>query len=451
MTIEAAGTEETLAKAQAFVTRERLVNALRLLVDTASPTGEEGPLARKVVKRLRNAGIDAREQALDARQSNALGVLPGAGTGPSLLLHSPLDTVTANNAEEDLPWAGAELRSDMQSKSRLEGDFLFGLGAQNPKGHAACVLVAGEALQAAQTPLAGSLRLGFGAGGMPTDARPGMRSDSGHGIGCQAMLRHEVHPDAAVTAKSGWSVSWEEVGLAWFDVRVFGTHTYVGSRHLLPYRNAIAEAGRLIERLEAWFPIWAERHRSGLVAPQGVVSQIEGGWARMPAFTPAECRFKLDLRVSPRTSKEEVEAQFGAFLAKTSQELDIDCRWRCTRFIPGTHSAPEQAIIRTCISAWEAETQRLHRPVRGLSGATDANILRMAGIPTARVGLPKADLPDIDFQLGMNAVRIQDMMRLTRLLIRVAVDFCGLEGGHAQSPPRKEVDLRGSEDGDGHG
>src|SRR3546814_18213335 len=112
---------------------------------------------------------------------------------------------------------------------------------------------------------------------MPTDARPGMRPDSGHGVGCAHMLRQGPKPDYAVIAKSGWSVSWEEVGLAWYEVNVAGAHSYVGSRQLLPYYNAIAIAGKVVPALEEWFTIWKEPHRSGMVASQGVVGLLEIG------------------------------------------------------------------------------------------------------------------------------------------------------------------------------
>jgi hypothetical protein len=61
-----------------------------------------------------------------------------------------------------------------------------------------------------------------------------------------------------------------------------------------------------------------------------------------------------------------------------------------------------------------------------MSGATDANILRGRGVPTARVGMPK--VPDLaipgDFALGMNVVDVAEMERLTRVLVQVAVDLC---------------------------
>jgi hypothetical protein len=61
-------------------------------------------------------------------------------------------------------------------------------------------------------------------------------------------------------------------------------------------------------------------------------------------------------------------------------------------------------------------------PVLDNSGATDANILRMRGVPTARVGMPKvAAMPDgseIDFTRGMNLVDLRGMRRLAEILIR---------------------------------
>lgn len=411
-------------RACAFVTPEGLAETTAFLVDIPSPTGEEGPLARAVVERLRGQGIDASEQRLDERQSNAVARIAGSGGKPSLLLYAPTDTVTSNSAEEDLPWAGPELLPEMRAQAHIADGFVSGLGAQNPKGHGACAMVALHAIRQADVPLAGDLLLGLGAGGMPTNARPGMREDSGHGVGCAYMLDHGQRPDYAIIAKSGWAVSWEEVGLAWYEVTVGGGHTYVGSRHLLPYSNAIANAAKVVEALESWFPLWAEEHRSGLVAPQGVVSFIQAGWERMPAFTPAQCRLRFDLRLSPRTPVEEADAAVTAQLEAIGARHGLDLVWRRLVVIPGSHTPPDNPIIRTCIEAWEYLEGRPHTAVPGLSGATDANILRGHGVPTARIGLPKANIPGIDFQRGMNTVSVDDMVRLTHHLLYAAVATC---------------------------
>ena len=78
--------------------------------------------------------------------------------------------------------------------------------------------------------------------------------------------------------------------------------------------------------------------------------------------------------------------------------------------------------------AYEAEAGEPHRDVEGMSGATDANILRSRGVPTVRVGMPK--VPDLDFTAGMNTVDVAEMARLTRLLVRTAITYTtgGVDG-----------------------
>ncbi len=413
--------------AERHVTPERLADATAAMVDIASPTGEERALAVHLAAEMSRVGLDGRVQPIDDSMANAHGRLAGTGDRPSLLLYAPIDTVTAGREDEDIPWAGPALRADMRAEATVADGLVVGLGAHNPKGHGACVLVAAEALAAAEIPLAGDLLVGFGAGGMPSNRRRPDLAD-GHGAGCAALVHH-LAPDRAVIAKTGWAVSWEEVGLTWFEVLVEGTHTYVGSRHLLPYRNAIADAGRVIAGLEAWFPQWAEEHRDGLVAPQGVVAAIEGGWPRMPAFTTSACRFWVDLRLSPRTTPAEAADAFGAEVDRLGRQTGATVHWEQTVAIPGSTTSTDDEVIQAAIGAWESLEGRPHEPITGLSGATDANILRGLGVPTARVGLPKVgpDLLDLDFQLGMNAVAVADLERLTRLLIRTAVELCGAE------------------------
>jgi succinyl-diaminopimelate desuccinylase len=430
--------DRAVAAALANVSRQRLAELCSDMVDIASPTGQERALAIHLAGEMRSIGIDSEVQEVEGDLVNAIGYL-GAGrgegrSGQSLLLYAPIDTVTTGDATVDLPWAGPELRDDMVPRAFRGGtndDVVVGLGAQNPKGHGACVLMAAEALRRAEVGLSGELAIGFGGGGMPSNRR---RSDlpDGHGRGCAAMVDY-LRPDHAVIAKTGWAVSWEEVGLTWFTVEVRGSHTYVGSRHLLPYRNAIADAGQIVAGLERWFEQWAEDHRDGLVAPQGVVAAIEGGWPHMAAFTTAVCRFHVDLRLSPRTTPAEAARSFGAIIEQLAAEIGADVSWAQGVAIPGTTTDPDAEIIQTAIAAWEQIEGRSHEPIAGLSGATDANILRAHGVPTARIGLPKVGAhhfdQKVDFQFGMNAVDVADLERLTQHLIRVAIAVCGPTSG----------------------
>ena len=422
---------EWVDAACALVTQERLRDLAVAVTSIPSPTGEERRLAEHLAATLTKAGASARVQLLDDDQANAVATLSGDGTGADLLLYAPIDTLTVGVASEDVPWIGPELRPDMLAEASVDGPFVSGLGASNPKGHAACVVAAVEALAAAGVPLRGSLLAGFGAGGMPTNGRgDGGRRNTGHGTGCAWMLEQGTWPDAAVIAKPGWTVSWEEVGLAWIEVRVRGTHTYVGSRHRLAFRNPIVDAAVVIQELEAWFAEYTARHTDGTVAPQAIVAAIEGGWWRTAAVTPALCRFLVDLRLSPRTDPADARREFAAAItdiraAHPGLELD----WEFTLTIPGTATNVSEFVVSAAVEAWEAIEGHPHEVIVANSGATDANILRGRDIPTVRLGMPKVQDLDqpIDFQRGMNTVDVREMERLTRCLVRIAINYCTRE------------------------
>jgi len=423
---------ELVHDATARIDRERLAHICAAVVDLPSPTGDEAPLARWLADEMASHDIDAHLQPLDDRQANAWGRVAGSGDGPTLLLYSPIDTLTTGDPTEDLPWVGDELAPHMTPGAQRSGDLISGLGAMNPKGHAACVLAATEAITMSGVSLRGDLLAAFGAGGMPTNSRAEQdgrpeRHHPGQGAGCSFLLEQGVWADAAVIAKPGWSVAWEEVGLAWCDITVRGTHTYVGARHRLPYRNAIADAARVVTHLESWFPTYTERHTTGLVAPQGIVAAVEAGWFHMAAVTPAQARIRVDLRTEPGQSPldacRELRAELDRF-AESEPGLEVEVALAVG--VPGSRTDPDHWIVRRAIDAWETESGSTHEPVTLTSGATDANILRNRGIPTVRVGLAKVHLDgtELDFAAGMNTVSLAGMEQLTRYLVRLAVEVC---------------------------
>jgi acetylornithine deacetylase/succinyl-diaminopimelate desuccinylase-like protein len=424
---------DAVARIMSGITEDRLRAAARALAEIPSPTGREAPLAHLLARRLGAAGFAATAQHIDEQQANAVGRLRGHG-GEDLMLYAPIDTLTTGEERIDLPWIGPELRQDMRPGAHDEGPFVSGLGASNPKGHAACVLVLAEAFAEAGIEHAGDLVAAFGAGGMPTNAidAPGYpaRANTGQGVGCSFLLERGWHTDYAVIAKPGDFIAHEEVGLCWFEITVPGIHTYAGSRHRLPYRNPIVTAAEAVTRLEAWLADYPAGHRTRTAAPQGVVGSIAGGWERMLAVTPAACRIRLDLRTAPGTAPMEVKREVAAFVAGLAAELDADLGLEMVLAIPGTHTPPDSPIVRRAVEAWEGTHGAPHTPVPDNSGATDANILRARGIPTVRVGMPKvgSDAFEVDFSRGMNTVDVRAMRQLCETLARITVAVLTQEG-----------------------
>jgi acetylornithine deacetylase/succinyl-diaminopimelate desuccinylase-like protein len=400
------------------------------MVGIASPTGGEAPLAEYLTGRLVAAGMRATLQQIDESQANAVGILEGSG-GPDLLLYAPIDTLTVGEPSEDVPWIGSVLRPDMRSKPTITSDWVMGLGASNPKGHGACIIAAAEAIAAARVPLGGDLIVGMGAGGMPTNYRTASRAgrrNVGQGVGCSFMIEQGIFPDFAIIAKPGWSVSWEEVGLCWFRIEIKGEFNYVGSRHRLPYRNPIVAAATVIRSLENWFPDYSARNTSGLVTPQGNIGYIHSGWERTASLSPAACILLVDLRISPRTSPAQAKRQFAEAMDRIRRDnAELEMTWEMILSIPGSRTPPQNWIIQASARAWEAVQGKPHEVQYATSGATDANILRNRGIPTARVGMPKAiddQGLEVDFAMGMNATDLRHMSNLARLLIHAVIATC---------------------------
>jgi acetylornithine deacetylase/succinyl-diaminopimelate desuccinylase-like protein len=403
-----------------------MIDTLARLVEIPSPFGEERAIAEHLAAVMTDCGLAAQVQDIDAQSANAIG-RAGGGDGARLLIFAPLDSPFTGRAEDEVPWVGDELPPHMVARAVVRDGTVTGLSADNPKAHIICGLMAVRALLESRAKLVGSVTLAYAAGGAPANPRPGeARKRIGHGAGCEFMLSQGVRGDFAIITKPGYAVAWEEVGLTWFRVRVRGVQTYVGRRHFLAYRNPIVEAAHVVTALEAWFGEYAERHTDGLVAPQGAVGAIQGGWTYKPSMIPAACDLYVDLRISPRTSPEEARRELEAALGRVKAEhagLEADCEMILA--IPGAGTDPRNWIIQSCIRAWESVEGRPHRPFLQTSGQTEAVILRRAGIPTARIGLPAAMTAGPERpKHTMGVVEAAAMRRFTRCLIYSIVDTC---------------------------
>ena len=420
--------EEWISRAWSQIDEGRLAQLDLRMATIPSPTGREKELAQFLASYLADIGLKSFYQPIDSEQGNAVGRLDGTGDGPELLLYAPIDTAFTGREEEDCPGVGLELSREMKGPARIEADRVIGPGAENPKGYATCIIAAAEAVRRANIPLKGSVIVGLGAGGMPTNKPPSLsRSNAGQGTGCAFMLEQGVRGDFAVIAKPGYSVAWEEVGLCWFKVQVKGALGYTGVRHVIDYRNSIIDAAEVVLALERWFPEYTRRNRSGLVAPQGAVNAIEAGWSYKLAFTPAVCTLYVDLRISPRTDPMDAKHQFAEALAQIQKDHPgLTLEWEMILSIPGGRTDPRNWIVQSCMRAWEHVEGRSHVPRTGTSGATDANVLRQWGVPTARLGMPRPRDAGAGGRaaFSMDVCPIAGMKQLTKCLVYSIIDTC---------------------------
>jgi hypothetical protein len=149
----------------------------------------------------------------------------------------------------------------MQASTIVAGDNIIGLSAQNPKGHAACIIAAARALKSAEIPLVHDLLLGFGAGGMPSNARPSTRIDSGHGIGLERMLRERIKAGGSRTARSSPLSFLLEMPVEDRVPEFFVGTRELRGRHIVNGRSLGVDS--LGNQLNLYFVVLARRHAHG--------------------------------------------------------------------------------------------------------------------------------------------------------------------------------------------
>ncbi|MEV6131732.1 M20/M25/M40 family metallo-hydrolase [Streptomyces violaceusniger] len=122
-------------------------------VDSRTETPGEGELARRLVDRMRDTGLETELIPVSPGRFNAVGRLRGTGGGESLMFNGHLDTNPLTEGWTVDPWGGV-----------TDDRFVYGLGVSNMKAGCASYLAAVETLLAHGTRLRGDVVLTFVVG-----------------------------------------------------------------------------------------------------------------------------------------------------------------------------------------------------------------------------------------------------------------------------------------------
>jgi acetylornithine deacetylase/succinyl-diaminopimelate desuccinylase-like protein len=392
------------------------------LIETPSPTGAERPLAERLAARLRAAGLPAAVQPVGGESANV--VVGAAPDGrPRLLLYGQLDTTFTGDADQDRPLLAGRSDPEFRPAAVRSGDWMLGLGAENPKGYLAAGVLALVALAAAGPPRNVQVVAGFCAAGMP--ALP-----LGFGRGVRALLAGIAPVSAAIVPKPGFAASWEEVGIAVYRLTVQGTVGYTGIRGYGPDENTVARAARVVAALEHWFADYGDRFTTPYCRPRGAVVAISGGDPARPAFWPETCTIDVDLRLPPGVPVERVDDELRAEVERIVGRLGVAVTVERRCAVPGAATSPDAPVVRSAVAAWEDLTRRTHEPRTATSGYTDAVALRAAGVDTVRVGMPRPPRRAGGPPFSMGAVHLPSLLTLAEWLVRAVTTYDQHEGAH---------------------
>jgi acetylornithine deacetylase/succinyl-diaminopimelate desuccinylase-like protein len=418
---------EWYQKACSRIDAQRLQRLLFELVDIHSPTGAASPASTFMAQRLAAAGLESRYQPMTQKSGNVLAEYRGSGKGrgATLMLYAPIDTHLECDDAERL-WTGNADKVDMQPRAKLNGDWVYGLGASNPKSMVATLTEVATALIEAEVPIVGDLLVGFADGGMPVDISA--RDHAGMSNGVLHMLNRGAAADFAVLMKPWNWVYHEEPGMAWFKLRVHGTLGYAGVPRGAPgFRSSVVPAARVIEALEAWILEYVERNTSGVIAPYGWISGARSGDPERPAFPSAITEIFLDIRINPRSTPAAVKAEFGRFVeGLKARDPSLVLDWDMYGSVPGGTTDEQNWIVQSAFRAWEHIEQRPHGKPDLLGGQTDGAALRRYGVPTVRIGWPwPADgspEPVAEGLGGMGATYVPDLIPCAQKIMYIVID-----------------------------
>jgi len=408
---------------------DRLKTLLIELVNIHSPTGAEREAAEFLASYLKaHLGGRAVYQPVSDLTGNCFGEVRGAtgATGARLMLYAPLDTHLDADPETDVPWVGSALRPDMVPRASVEGDFIIGLGASNPKSMVATLTEVATALYESGIPLIGALQPAFAGGGMSVNSP--RRRHYGLGDGVYHLISRGVGPDFAIIMKPIWAVYSEEPGLCWFRISVRGTLAYAGSpRTVAGDRSSILPAAVLIPEIDQWIREYTARNVANTLSPEGKITALRAGWLDRFAYSSATTEIYVDVRCTPAMTLGEVNAQFSAgmeTIRRRHPEVEFD--WEMIAALPGGATDPDNWIIQSCRRGWECVEARPHGDPPRMGGRTDGSLIRRLGIPTARIGFPwpAANTPEPYTQGmgGMGVACLPDLVTCAKAIMYAVID-----------------------------
>ncbi|HWQ14755.1 MAG TPA: M20/M25/M40 family metallo-hydrolase [Roseiflexaceae bacterium] len=347
-----------------LLTTVRLVELTKTMVAIPSVTGGEQRLADWVAAFLGELGLrNVRRLAVDEAGDSVVAE-HGAAGGPALMLNFHLDTFDVFDGWRTAPFAPTQ-----------EGRWLYGLGAHDMKGGAACVLGAVEAIVRSGTQLGG--RLFVSATSDEENWSRGVHALIRSGLleGCAGCLVPE--PSAAGTLTVG------QRGRHVFRLAFYGraAHAAYGGGV-----NAVADAARVASLLSAPGAVGLGHSQEFGLSGSICVSGLHGGGTLI--LVPERAELFVDRHILPGERAEQAAAQIRAVVERAGVGSRWELRWdeRPTPapgpFVVGADT-PLVRVVRGHLAREQGREVRL---VLGRSVADTNHFAVHGGVPTLICG-----------------------------------------------------------------
>src|SRR4029077_9139750 len=244
------------------------------------PAGSgEGPVAHVIAELCEEAGLEVAVEEVAPGRHNVVARARGSGGGRTLLLNGHLDTVGVAGMID--PFSG-----------RIEGDRLYGRGAQDMKGAVAACLVACDA--AARLALRGDVVV------------TAVADEEVASVGTEAVAARVAADAAIVSEPTDERIGIAHRGFAGSRIRVAGRAAH-GSRPDLGV-DAIAHTGPVLTRLAELDARLRSAESHPLLGTGSAHASVISGGQEFSSY-PAFCDLDGERRTVPGETDADVERE----------------------------------------------------------------------------------------------------------------------------------------------
>lgn len=383
-----------------LLTTQRIVELTHTLVAIPSVTGHEQALADWLVNFLQTNGASAVHRLrVEEAGDTVIGWWDGSADGPVLMLNFHLDTFDVFAGWQTPPLTPT-----------IVGDRLYGLGAHDMKGGAACLLAAVEALVQSGVNLGGKLIVSATSDEENWSRGAHALINSGLLAGCSACLVPEPCATGALTIG--------QRGRHVFHLRFYGRTIHAAFGRGV---NAVADAAKVAALLHDPTAVDLGYNPDFNLPGSLTVIGLHGGGTLI--LVPEQADLYLDRHILPGQTVAEAAEQIRRVVAQAQIEGRYELTWdeRPTP-APGPFLVPPASNFVQIVKRNLEQEQGV--PVRFVMGRSVADTSHFAfhgQIPTLICG------PDGGNTCEANEyVQISSLLPIARTYVRTVLDLLGI-------------------------
>ncbi len=404
------------------IDRNRLVELASRMIDVHSFTGDEQGMAELMVELYGDAGLRVQWQQVEDGRANALGILPGAGGGKSLMFNGHMDTSYSGRE----PWL--EGVPGFQPAAFVRDGRLYGLGISNMKGALACYVEAVTALQEAGVRLRGDVMIAAVCGEIEK-TQYGEHAQGaqfrGYAAGSRYLVSHGGVADMCLLGEpTEGKVVLGHYGALWLRIRVQGNFIHTAFSEGKRGLNSVLRMHEVLGAVQEWIPTWEDDPENGYRGAKAIVNvgAIEGGFGWRVSRTPHHTDLFLDVRVPPTKSMGVARRQVLEMVRGLAERFpDYGVEGEVYVTAPGAEIDEGHELV-AAIDACHAEVYG-EPPGRDVTRwFSDASALTRYGVPTVNYGTSTGLM---DVELGEN-LAIDGLVQTAEVYARVALRVCGV-------------------------